>query len=499
MVGAHRLSWPGGPRAPRHRDRTVTDVLVVGGGPAGLTAALAAAERGFDTHLVEAAPTLGGMAASITVAGTRVDLGSHRLHPAAPPRVRVLLDRLLGDDLQTRQRRGRLRLGDRWVGFPFGPVELVRSVPPAFAAAAARDLVGRPLRRARDGSYAEVVRVGLGPAALEGFHGPMATKLWGIDPSGLAGELARRRIPVRSPGSLVRKVITAARPGGRTFLYPRRGYGQIVERLAEAAVEAGATVETGRAVRRVSLDPGGSDGPVVTLDGGRPRSVGRLVWTAAPSALAGLVDTAPGAGPAEPGSSRATGLLPTGSDVDRAVPHRGLVLAYLVVDGAPWTPYDAHYVPDPDVIFSRLSEPRNYRDGDDPTDRTVLCAEVPCTAGDDLWTADEATMADLVLEGIDRLDLPTPRVAGFELRRLPAVYPLVEVGREGDRRHLLDWSDALPGVTVVGRHGRVVADNLHHVVDMALTAVDCLGPDGSWDGRAWLRAAGRFESFVIED
>ena len=74
--------------------------------------------RGRSVVLVEAAPVLGGMAASVVVGGQRVDLGSHRLHPSAPPAVRALLDELLGDDLQVRTRNGRLRLAGRWVRFP---------------------------------------------------------------------------------------------------------------------------------------------------------------------------------------------------------------------------------------------------------------------------------------------------------------------------------------------------------------------------------------------
>ena len=42
-------------------------------------------------------------------------LGSHRLHPSIEPRLLAALMELLGDDLQTRPRNGRLRLGDRWV------------------------------------------------------------------------------------------------------------------------------------------------------------------------------------------------------------------------------------------------------------------------------------------------------------------------------------------------------------------------------------------------
>ena len=91
---------------------------VIGAGPAGLAAALAAAEAGHEVVVFEAGETVGGMAGSFDVAGLRVDYGSHRLHAGTDPAFLRRLTDLLGDDLQARERNGRIRLRDRWVAFP---------------------------------------------------------------------------------------------------------------------------------------------------------------------------------------------------------------------------------------------------------------------------------------------------------------------------------------------------------------------------------------------
>ena len=132
-------------------------MVVLGAGPAGLAAAWRAAERGRSVLVLERAPAVGGMAASFEVAGVRVDHGSHRLHPATPPAVLGPLRELLGDDLQTRPRNGRLRLYGRWLVFPLRPGELLRELPPVAkrrirpdgAEAYVRRAGGRPRRPAR--------------------------------------------------------------------------------------------------------------------------------------------------------------------------------------------------------------------------------------------------------------------------------------------------------------------------------------------------------------
>ena len=73
---------------------------------------------------------------------------------------------------------------------------------------------------------------------------------------------------------------------------------------------------------------------------------------------------------------------------------RGLVLVYLQLAQPQLTPFDADYFPEPDIVSSRISEPKNYRDSaDDPIGRTVLCAELPATAGDARWKTSDADLA----------------------------------------------------------------------------------------------------------
>ena len=431
--------------------------------------------------LLERAERVGGAAGSITVAGIRADLGSHRLHPTVEPRILAELRRLLGDDLQWRPRNGRIRLAGRWIAFPLRPADLLRRMPPGMALGIARDTALGPLRRPRADTFAEVLRAALGPTICDRFYFPYARKIWGLPPEQLDGEQARRRVGASSPGRILRRVLSPPDAARRGFLSPRRGYGQLWEALADDAVAAGARVELGAEVTGVDLDPGGAR---VTVAGGT-QVTGRRVWSTIPlPALAAMARPAP-----EPAALAAAGTLR----------FRAMLLVYLVLDRGRYSPFDAHYLPEAHTPVTRVSEPPNYRDGDDPPGRTLLCAEIPCDAGDALWRADDDALGRLAADGLAACGLPRPEPAGVHVERLAHAYPVLRAGYADDLARLDAWAGAHPALLTLGRQGLFVHDNAHHALAMAWAAVDCLRPGGGFDQSAWAAARARFAEHVVED
>ncbi|PID53705.1 MAG: hypothetical protein CSB46_06575 [Micrococcales bacterium] len=240
------------------------DVIVVGGGPAGLAAAWHASRRGFRVTVLERSSSLGGMAASVLVDEVRADLGSHRLHPATPGDVMADLQELLGGSLQVRNRNGRVRVAGRWVGFPLSPANLLRTMPLSWAARVSADaLLARRRRSPNPDSYAAALRASLGPTVYDSLYGPYARKLWGVPGEQIDPEQARVRVAAdtaaRVAARMIRRGISSRRQGspqrGTHFLYPAGGFGEIPRALAEAARSLEATVHTGAAVTRIDTGP----------------------------------------------------------------------------------------------------------------------------------------------------------------------------------------------------------------------------------------------------
>jgi protoporphyrinogen oxidase len=446
------------------------DVVVLGAGPAGLAAAWWAARTGRSVVVLERADRVGGLAGSFEVAGVRVDHGSHRLHPATPPDVLASLRGLLGDDLQTRRRHGRLRLYDRWQSFPLRTGELVRGVPPRAVGRIARDAACRPFRGSGDETFSGRLGATLGPELYATMYAGYAQKLWGLGGHQISAEQARRRVTADSPVKLAARVLRRGKGQGRVFHYPRRGFGQISEALADAAVAAGADIRLGHEITMVR------DGAVATGAGSWQGTVLSTLPVTTLARLAGAPHLADG------------------------LTFRSMVLVYLVHEGGRWTEFDAHYFPDARTPVSRVSEPANYRDsGDDPAGRSVLCAEIPCQVGDRTWSSSDAELAGVVHDTLRASDLPPVRGDELQVERVPVVYPVYRVGYERHLAELDRWASGLHRVVTLGRNGLFAHDNTHHALVMARDAVASLRSDGGIDRAAWTAALHRFADHVVED
>jgi protoporphyrinogen oxidase len=400
---------------------------------------------------------------------------------------------LLGDDLQLRPRNGRLRVGEQWVGFPLQPAQLLRALPAGMLTRIVVEALTEPLRRRRaPTSYSDALRASLGPTLYDAVYAPYAVKLWGLPGEQIDPEQARRRVSADTPWKIAHRVLRQnlgrqrREAPGRVFYYPRRGFGQIVSALSDAAVAAGAQLRLNTAVEEVRAS---EDGVSVRTRNGEMFTAGHLFTTIPLPLLARIAVPAPPA---------------AAVDAAAALRFRSMVLVYLVHEGRPWTTFDAHYLPGLDTPVSRISEPAGYRCSTaDPADRTVLCCEVPCQIGDHWWSAEESDLAAMVGEALSRCGLPPVRGSEVVVRRLRTVYPVYETGYTVHLQGLDSWAATLPRVTTFGRLGLFVHDNTHHAMAMAYDAVAALtggpGSDPHWDATAWSAARRRFADHVVED
>ncbi|MGD0271816.1 MAG: FAD-dependent oxidoreductase [Candidatus Sulfotelmatobacter sp.] len=468
-------------------------VVILGAGPAGVGAAYELTRNSF-THVtvLEQRDTVGGNAGSFQLDGVWVDYGSHRLHPACDPAILKNLRELLGDDLLDRPRHGRIRLQNRWIHFPLKPGDLLMRLPKSFAAGVTFDLIRKHLGGSNGHveSFASVLERSLGSTICREFYFPYARKLWGLPPEELASAQAHRRVSGNSVSKILRKVANAVpglkKPGAGRFFYPRRGYGQISQRICDAAKTAGAEFVFGARVLAVERDGDRVTAVRYERDGKESAIATRNVWSTLPvNLLARSMSPEP---PQE--------ILEAGKNIS----FRGMILIYLTLEQDQFTEYDAHYFPEESIPVSRLSEPKNYSNSIEPRGSTVLCAELPADPGSREWDMSDQALGDLLRGWLEQAGLPVrSKVRRVTTRKLRQAYPIYRRGYEEQFAKVDQWLGKLEGLLSFGRQGLFVHDNTHHAFYMARAAADCLQPDGGLDRSLWAQYREIFETHVVED
>lgn len=470
-------------------------VVILGAGPAGLGAAYRLTRDHLaQVTVLERNTTVGGNAGSFVLAGMPVDYGSHRLHPACDPQVLADIRELLGDALLDRPRHGRIRLQQRWIHFPLKPLDLLTHLSPAFTFGfvgdAASKMIGRKENAATESNFATVLEQGLGKTICREFYFPYARKVWGLEPEAMSPEQGKRRVGANSVGKMISKVLASApgikRQGTGRFYYPRMGYGAISDAYHFAAHAAGACFEFGAQVTGVDTREGAVTN-VRFMQAGRAECIpADYVWSTIPLTVLASALTPP--------PSQAS------LDAARALDYRAMILIYAVLEQTQFSEYDAHYFPETDIPITRLSEPKNYRAGEGPRDRTVLCAELPCAPEDAVWKLSDQELGKLLCESLEKAEIPIHApVLEVVTRRLRYAYPIYRRGYEESFRELDHFVDGIDGLLTFGRQGLFAHDNTHHALFMAYAAADCLDAQGHFDRKRWNDARRVFETHVVED
>ncbi|MEJ2705122.1 MAG: NAD(P)-binding protein, partial [Sedimentisphaerales bacterium] len=91
--------------------------LVIGAGPAGLTAAYELSRQGILSTILEADVVVGGISRTVNHHGYRFDIGGHRFFSKVPV-INQLWNEMLGDQFLLRPRLSRIHYGGHFYDYP---------------------------------------------------------------------------------------------------------------------------------------------------------------------------------------------------------------------------------------------------------------------------------------------------------------------------------------------------------------------------------------------
>ena len=208
--------------------------LILGAGPAGLTAGYLLAKLGRRVLVLEAEDQVGGLSKTVVRDGYRFDLGGHRFFTKSPE-VESLWLEVLGEELLLRPRLSRIYWNGRFLDYPLSARDVVRKLGPVeLGRCIASYLATVPRRKGREQSLEEWVSNRFGRRLYDLFFRTYTEKVWGVPGSEIRAEWAAQRIKGLSLRTAAKDALLGGRDGGvksliREFHYPRYGPGQMWE------------------------------------------------------------------------------------------------------------------------------------------------------------------------------------------------------------------------------------------------------------------------------
>ncbi len=489
-------------------------VVIIGAGPAGLTAAyeLLKKHEGYEVVVLEKSDAIGGISRTVRYGGNRMDIGGHRFFSkdqavmrwweeimpmqGAPSMDDALLNRAVplapgGPDPQSADRvmltRNRVsRIYYQWHFFDY-PISLkwatlktmglgtTLKVGCSFLRAAAHKLPNDNLENFYINSFGRK----LYGMFFEGY----TEKLWGRHPREISADWGAQRTKELSVFGILKdmlsKVFLSKEKRAEKvqtslieeFRYPKYGPGQLWETVAAEVRAAGGEIRMGCAVKGVETADGRVTALTYSENGAEKRVEGDVFFSSMPikDLVAGM-----------------SGVPASVAQVAQGLPYRDFVTVGLLVDRLNLK-NETHlktlgnivpdcwiYVQDTNVKLGRIQIFNNWSPYlvKDPEHTVWIGLEYFCDEGDAFWSMDEADCVRFATDELIRMGVINSRddVRDSHRERVQKAYPAYF--DTYDRiDEVVEYLDGFANLYCVGRNGQHRYNNMDHSMATSFEAV----------------------------
>ncbi len=451
---------------------------MVGGGPAGLTAAYVLQRQGVRTVVAEKADQVGGISRTETHDGYRFDIGGHRFFTKVGE-VEALWHEILGDDFIQTPRLSRIYYRGRFFPYPLQLWPTFRNLGPVESARILASYVWTRFRPPfpQAENLEEWVTNRFGPRLYRTFFKTYTEKVWGIPCTEIRADWAAQRIKELS---LKRAVVHALTGQAKdtsligTFQYPRLGPGMMWERAAEHVERMGGAVELEtEAVRLTHAEADGgrrvTSAVLRDADGERTVEPEHVVNSMPITHLVRRLDPPP---------------PPEVLEAARGLRYRDFLIVALVVDQEHLFPDNWIYIHSPEVRVGRIQNFKNWSPEMVPdASKTCLGLEYFCTRGDETWEMDDDALVALATRELEQIGLaPADLVEGGTVIRQPMAYPVYDGTYKKHLATIQAYLDGFENLQTTGRAGMHRYNNQDHSMLTALLAARNILGETAGDG-----------------
>jgi protoporphyrinogen oxidase len=434
---------------------------ILGGGPAGLTAAYILGRRGRPGAVFEADGTVGGISKTVEFNGFRFDLGGHRFFTKLQPIAR-LWEEMLGEEFLTRPRLSRIFYDGKYFDYPITAKDVVARLGIWESTRCALSYLWAARHRNDEAhTFEDWVTTRFGRRLYDAFFRSYTEKVWGIPGSQIRSLWAAQRIKNFSLGRAILSILGFGKKNVTTlieeFRYPRLGPGQMWEAFAAYAEGNAIPVHLRQRCEGIQHSKNRVNSIVVRQNGGTTEHpVDSLVSSIPLSELIRNLD------PPAPPPVRAAA---------EALRYRDLVLVALMTSEPEPFPDNWIYLHDPGTRAGRVQNYGIWSEGMVQPGTTCLGVEYFCFEGDEIWNMTDEQAVDLAKGELARVGLIDPSKVTDGVKVLvPKAYPMYDAAYEDAVETIREYLQRFENLQTCGRNGLHRYNNQDHSMWTAILA-----------------------------
>ncbi len=442
-------------------------VVVIGAGPAGLTAAYQLSKLGLTPTVLEKADIVGGLARTDNYRGFHFDMGGHRFFTKVK-QVQEMWKEVLGDQFLRRPRLSRIYYNGKYFHYPLKPWNALFGLGFFQAILIGCSYIRWQLFPYREeDTFEQWVTNRFGKRLFETFFKTYTEKVWGVPCSELKAEWAAQRIKDLSLKTAVVSMFFTPKKTIKTLIeefdYPRLGPGMMWRAVTEEIEKRGGSVRMESGVRAIKRDGNKILGVVVGNGNGQTTTIegGDFISSMPVTELIRGMDP-----PAPPEVLAAADHLS----------YRDFLTVCLVVNKRDLFPDNWIYIHDPDVHVGRIQNYLNWSPDMVPnTVQTSLGLEYFCTEGDEVWSMPDDELIALGKREVEKVGLAQVEdIVDGCVVRVEKAYPVYDAAYAQYLSVVREFVDNLENLQTIGRNGLHRYNNQDHAMLTGMYAVENL-------------------------
>ncbi|MCO5312846.1 MAG: NAD(P)/FAD-dependent oxidoreductase [Microthrixaceae bacterium] len=444
------------------------DVVIIGAGPAGLTAAYQLGKVQRHATVLESDDIVGGISRTVERNGWRFDIGGHRFFTKVPEVSALWHEILPQGDFLLRPRKSRIFYNGKYFDYPLKAMNALTNLGPIEAIKCVASYAVAQVRPPKDqDNYEGWLVARFGWRLYRTFFKTYTEKVWGVPVSSMPADWAAQRIKNLS---LFNAIVNALLPNRNQkdiaslieeFEYPKFGPGMMWERCTDLVTEQGGDVIMQTRVVEIRHSDGVAHTVVAeSTDGARTEYPAEHVISSMPMpALLRSMDP-----PVDEVTRRAADDLQ----------FRDFLTVALVVKGEETFDDNWIYIHDPNVKVGRIQNFRSWSPYMVKDGYTCLGLEYFVFEGDGMWTSTDEDLIELAKRELAILGLADPALIteGYVVR-MPKAYPTYDEHYAANVEVMKAWLAAnATNVHPVGRNGMHKYNNADHSMLTAMLTVE---------------------------